>query len=132
MLPIPMFFQQAAPAAAAPGGGDMLMSLMLPIGMIVIFYFLLIRPQNQRMKKHRAMIAAVIQKAIANPAQIIFGLLIKGNTGANAGMGKEGLATGKAGGQAFDEIAVRLRHGGDRLGMNRGERAISGVFYAVI
>jgi preprotein translocase subunit YajC len=59
MLPIPMFFQQAAPAAAAPGGGDMLMSLMLPIGMIVIFYFLLIRPQNQRMKKHRAMIAAV-------------------------------------------------------------------------
>ena len=59
MLPIPMFFPQAAPAAAAPGGGDMLMSLMLPIGMIVIFYFLLIRPQNQRMKKHRAMIAAV-------------------------------------------------------------------------
>ena len=35
------------------------MSLMLPIGMIVIFYFLLIRPQNQRMKKHRAMIAAI-------------------------------------------------------------------------
>jgi preprotein translocase subunit YajC len=61
MLPIPMFFQQAAaPAAAAPGGGgDLLMSLMLPIGMIVIFYFLLIRPQNQRMKKHRAMIAAI-------------------------------------------------------------------------
>ena len=52
-------FEQLAPAAAAPGGGDMLMSLMLPIGMIVIFYFLLIRPQNQRMKKHRAMIAAV-------------------------------------------------------------------------
>lgn len=60
MLPIPMFFQQAAaPAAAAPGGGDLMMSLLLPIGMIVIFYFLLIRPQNQRMKKHRAMIQAM-------------------------------------------------------------------------
>lgn len=60
MLPIPMFFQQAAaPAAGAAPGGDLLMSLMLPIGMIVIFYFLLIRPQNQRMKKHRAMIAAM-------------------------------------------------------------------------
>ena len=36
-----------------------MMSLLLPVGMIVIFYFLLIRPQNQRMKKHRAMIAAM-------------------------------------------------------------------------
>lgn len=59
MLPIPMFFQQAAAPAAGSAGGDLLMSLMLPIGMIVIFYFLLIRPQNQRMKKHRAMIAAM-------------------------------------------------------------------------
>lgn len=59
MLPIPMFFQQAAAPAAGAAGGDLLMSLMLPIGMIVIFYFLLIRPQNQRMKKHRAMIAAM-------------------------------------------------------------------------
>ena len=57
-----MFFQQAAaPAAgAAPAGdgmGSLLANLMLPIGMIVIFYFLLIRPQNNRMKKHREMIA---------------------------------------------------------------------------
>ena len=61
MLPIPMFFQ-GGNGAAAPGaapGGDLMMSLLLPIGMIVIFYFLLIRPQNQRMKKHRAMIAAM-------------------------------------------------------------------------
>ena len=79
------------------------------------------------MDDQRAIIAAVIQKAIANPAQIVFGLLIKGNTGANASVSKEGLATGKAGGQAFDEIAMRARHGGDRLGMNRGERAVGGV-----
>ena len=58
-----MFFQQAAaPAAGAPagdGGMSLLANLMLPIGMIVIFYFLLIRPQNNRMKKHRAMLAAM-------------------------------------------------------------------------
>ncbi len=60
-----MFLQQAAaPAAgAAPAGdggmGSLMANLMLPIGMIVIFYFLLIRPQNNRMKKHRAMLAAM-------------------------------------------------------------------------
>ena len=61
MLSLPMFFQAAAaPAAgAADPGGGLLMQLALPVGMIVIFYFLLIRPQNQRMKKHRAMLAAV-------------------------------------------------------------------------
>ena len=58
-----MFLQQAAaPAAgAAPAGdagmGSLLANLMLLIGMIVIFYFLLIRPQNNRMKKHKAMLA---------------------------------------------------------------------------
>mgnify|MGYP001228453567 FL=1 len=64
MSSIIMFFQQAAaPAAgAAPGGdgmGALLANLMLPIGMIVIFYFLLIRPQNNRMKKHKAMLAGM-------------------------------------------------------------------------
>ena len=91
-----------------------------------------LRQMGMAMDDQRAMIAAVIEKAIANPAQVIFGLLIKGNTGANAGVGKEGLTTGKARRQAFDEIAVRLRHSGDRLGIHRGERAISGVLYAII
>jgi preprotein translocase subunit YajC len=63
MLPIVTFFQQAAPGAAggaaAPPGGGLLEMLLLPLGMIVIFYFLLIRPQNQRMKKHRAMLEAL-------------------------------------------------------------------------
>ena len=59
-----MFFQQAAaPAAgAAPAGdgmGALLANLMLPIGMIVIFYFLLIRPQMKQQKDHRAKVAAV-------------------------------------------------------------------------
>jgi preprotein translocase subunit YajC len=60
---IPMMFQAApaaggAPAAADPMGG-ILGSLLLPVGMIVIFYFLLIRPQNNRMKKHKEMLGAL-------------------------------------------------------------------------
>ncbi|MDB2438201.1 preprotein translocase subunit YajC [Hellea sp.] len=47
---------QAAPA----GGGMGAIGSFLPILLIgVIFYFLLIRPQNQRMKAHRQMLSEV-------------------------------------------------------------------------
>ncbi|MEH6411679.1 MAG: preprotein translocase subunit YajC [Hyphomonas sp.] len=47
---------QAAPPAAGPG---ILTQVMFFLPLILIFYFLLIRPQQQRAKKHRAMIEAV-------------------------------------------------------------------------
>ncbi|MEZ5937668.1 MAG: preprotein translocase subunit YajC [Hyphomonadaceae bacterium] len=60
MLNLVMFFQEAAaPAGDAAGGaagGSLIGSLILPIGMIAIFYFLLIRPQQQRQKKHKEML----------------------------------------------------------------------------
>lgn len=49
----------AAPAAGAPrgapgcGGPE---QLILMLGMLVLFYFLLIRPQQKRMKAHKAMV----------------------------------------------------------------------------
>jgi len=47
---------QAAPA----GGTASAISSFLPIVLIgVIFYFLLIRPQNQRMKAHRQMLSEI-------------------------------------------------------------------------
>jgi len=47
---------QAAPA----GGAGAAIGSFLPIVLIgVIFYFLLIRPQNQRMKAHRQMLSEV-------------------------------------------------------------------------
>lgn len=47
---------QAAPA----GGSASFISSFMPILLIgVIFYFLLIRPQNQRMKAHRQMLSEV-------------------------------------------------------------------------
>ncbi len=47
----------AAPAGGATGG--ILGQLIFFIPLILIFYFLLIRPANQRQKRHREMVAAV-------------------------------------------------------------------------
>src|SRR6187399_2620167 len=47
-------------AQAAPGAFDMLNSLIVPTVLIIgIMYFLMIRPQQQRLKQHRDMVAAI-------------------------------------------------------------------------
>ena len=46
---------QGAGATGTSGMG----ALLLPIVMIVVFYFLLIRPQSKRAKEHRAMVASL-------------------------------------------------------------------------
>lgn len=51
-----MFISPAYAQAAAPAGGDMFMSLLPLLLIFVVFYFLLIRPQQQKMKQHREMI----------------------------------------------------------------------------
>ncbi len=48
---------QSAPAGA--GQPNMLMQLLPLILIFVVFYFLLIRPQQKRAKEHRAMVAAL-------------------------------------------------------------------------
>lgn len=45
--------------AAAPQGGDPMMGMLFFVGMIVIFYFLLIRPQQKRAKEHRKLVEAL-------------------------------------------------------------------------
>jgi preprotein translocase subunit YajC len=56
-------FTTPAFAQAAQGGGDFLTgmggTLLLPIAMFVIFYFLLIRPQQRRAKEQAALLKAV-------------------------------------------------------------------------
>lgn len=47
----------AEAGAAAAEQPDPLMSLILPIGLVVLFYFFLIRPQSKRQKEQRQMIA---------------------------------------------------------------------------
>ena len=47
-------------AQAAPGAFDMLNSLIVPTMLIIgIMYFLMIRPQQKRLKDHRDMVAAI-------------------------------------------------------------------------
>jgi len=56
------FLISDALAEAAPGAamaGDPLASMILPIGLVVLFYFFLIRPQSKRHKEHKAMVAAL-------------------------------------------------------------------------
>ena len=62
MLFVSEAFAMAPPqgaAGAAPSGTDMLMQFFPLILMFVIFWFLLIRPQQKRAKAHKAMLAAL-------------------------------------------------------------------------
>ncbi|WP_374634473.1 preprotein translocase subunit YajC [Paracoccus sp. (in: a-proteobacteria)] len=55
-----MFVTPAYAQAAAPAGGVASLGSFLPLVLIfVIMYFLMIRPQQKRMKEHRAMVEAL-------------------------------------------------------------------------
>jgi preprotein translocase subunit YajC len=50
-------YAAASGAAGAPEGGGTLVSFVLPmVFMVVIFYFLLIRPQQKKAKEHKALL----------------------------------------------------------------------------
>lgn len=51
------FLVSNAYAQAAGGSGSTLMSLLPMVLIFVVFYFLLIRPQQKRQKEHRGMVA---------------------------------------------------------------------------
>ncbi len=55
------FFISDAAAQAAPAAqqGDPMTSLIFFGGMILIFYFILIRPQTKRAKEHRELVAGL-------------------------------------------------------------------------
>jgi len=55
------FFINTAQAQAVGGAGGqgILSALMLPVLLLVVFYFLLIRPQNKRAKEQKEMLSKV-------------------------------------------------------------------------
>ena len=53
------FFISPAHAQAAGGPGGGLLQFLPLVFMLVIFYFLMIRPQQKRMKEHKAMVTAL-------------------------------------------------------------------------
>ncbi len=58
----PAFAEGAAGQAATPG----LMDFAFPIVLLVLFYFMLIRPQSKRAKEHRTM-----QEALAKGDEVV-------------------------------------------------------------
>ncbi len=54
-----MLISPAYAQAAAPGGSDFFVSLLPLVLIFAVFYFLLIRPQQRKMKDHRALIEGV-------------------------------------------------------------------------
>ena len=65
-----------AQAGGAPGGFD-LISLMPLLLIFVVFYFLLIRPQQTKMKQHREMISALKRGDRVLTAGGIIGSVVK-------------------------------------------------------
>jgi preprotein translocase subunit YajC len=57
--PILMSMVQAAPAGGPSGSAGLLIGIAPWLLIFVIFYLLMIRPQQQRVKQHQAAIAAV-------------------------------------------------------------------------
>lgn len=52
-------FAQAAGAAPSLGAGDILVQFAPIILLVVIFWFLIFRPQQKRMKAHQAMLSSI-------------------------------------------------------------------------
>ena len=73
-----MFASPAYAAGAAPTGGALGLIGILPwVAIFAIFYFLLIRPQQRRMKRHQQMIGALKKNDVAVTAGGVIGKVTK-------------------------------------------------------
>ncbi len=72
-----MFITPAFAQTAAGGSTDFLVQLMPIVLMFIIFYFLLFRPQQQRMKQHRELLANVRRGDIVVTSGGIVGKITK-------------------------------------------------------
>lgn len=52
-------YAQAAGGAAGAGPEALLLQFLPLVALVVLFYFLMIRPQQRRMKQHQAMLSAL-------------------------------------------------------------------------
>jgi preprotein translocase subunit YajC len=59
MFATPAFAQAAGGLAAGGGLQDQLIQFVPLIGLVVLFYFLMIRPQQTRMKQHQATLSGI-------------------------------------------------------------------------
>lgn len=59
MFATPAFAQTTGAASTSGGPQDMLVQFLPLIALVVLFYFLMIRPQQRRMRQHQAMLAGL-------------------------------------------------------------------------
>jgi preprotein translocase subunit YajC len=59
MFATPAYAQALGGAAGGGGPQEMLIQFLPLIGLVVLFYFLMIRPQQRRMKSHQTMLAGL-------------------------------------------------------------------------
>jgi preprotein translocase subunit YajC len=55
----PMLMMQAAPAGQSSGTSEILVGILPWLLIFIIFYMLMIRPQQRRVKEHQAAVAAI-------------------------------------------------------------------------
>ncbi|MBN8477865.1 MAG: preprotein translocase subunit YajC [Burkholderiales bacterium] len=66
-----------AQASGSAGQGDLLTTMLPMIAIFVVFYFLLIRPQQKKAKEHRAMLEALEKGAEVVTAGGIVGRVVR-------------------------------------------------------
>ena len=59
MISTILFLAQQAPPPGAPPQGDFLQPLMMFLFMGIIFYFLMIRPQQKKQKEHQLLLSSL-------------------------------------------------------------------------
>jgi preprotein translocase subunit YajC len=70
-------FAQAAGAAPTGGPQDMLIQFLPLIGLVILFYFLMIRPQQRRMKQHQQMLTALKRNDVVVLSSGVIGKVVR-------------------------------------------------------
>ena len=70
-------FAQTAGAAAGGSPQDMLIQFLPLIGLVVLFYFLMIRPQQRRAKQHMATLAALKRNDVVVLSSGVIGKVVR-------------------------------------------------------
>ena len=76
MFATPAFAQTAA-GAAAGGPQDMLIQFLPLVGLVVLFYFLMFRPQQRRMKQHQQMITNLKRNDVVVLSSGVIGKVVR-------------------------------------------------------